>query len=131
MSKSIRTLVRGASLTVALAAVISGRANAQDGKPTRSDLIVSSDWLAKQLENPKLVLFHVGEKQEYDAGHIPGARYLELSDISSPPTRDSTKLALEMLPVDQLRERLEKLGISDDSRVVIYYGNDWVSPSTT
>ena len=130
MSKSIRTLVRGASLTVALAAVISGRTNAQDGKLTRSDLIVSSDWLAKQLENPKLVLFHVGEKQEYDAGHIPGARYLELSDISSPPTRDTTKLALEMLPVDQLRERLEKLGISDDSRVVIYYGNDWVSPST-
>ena len=26
--------------------------------------------------------------------------------------------------------RLQALGISDDSRVVVYYGKDWVSPST-
>ncbi len=130
MSTSIRTLVRGAPLAVALASVIAGRVGAQNGKLTRADLLVSSDWLAKELKNPKLVLFHVGEKPEYEAGHIPGARFLELHEISSPMTRDTTKLALEMLPPDELRQSLEKLGISDDSRVVIYYGNDWVSPST-
>jgi thiosulfate/3-mercaptopyruvate sulfurtransferase len=37
---------------------------------------------------------------------------------------------LEMPPVESLRERLEKLGISNNSRIVIYYGSDWVSPST-
>jgi thiosulfate/3-mercaptopyruvate sulfurtransferase len=119
-----------ASLAALFAAMFAGTASAQYTKPTRGDLLVSSDWLATQLKNPKLVLFHVGEKPEYDAGHIPGARFLELHDISSPMTMDTTKLALEMLPAHQLRERLEKLGISDDSRVVIYYGNDWVSPST-
>jgi thiosulfate/3-mercaptopyruvate sulfurtransferase len=130
MSNPFRTLVRGAPLAVALAAAIAGNATAQDGKLTRGDLLVTTDWLAKELQNPKLVLFHVGEKQEYDAGHIPGARFLELHDVSAPMTMDTSKLALEMLPPVELRQRLEQLGISDDSRIVIYYGNDWVSPST-
>jgi thiosulfate/3-mercaptopyruvate sulfurtransferase len=132
MSHPVTTLARG-SLLAALAGTVAASAAsaaAQNAKPTRADLLVTSDWLAKQLDNPKLVLFHVGEKPEYEAGHIPGARFLELQDISSPMTRDTTKLALEMLPADQLRQRLEQLGISDDSRIVIYYGNDWVSPST-
>jgi thiosulfate/3-mercaptopyruvate sulfurtransferase len=130
MSNPFRTLVRGAPLAVALATAIAGNATAQDGKLTRGDLLVTTDWLAKELQNPKLVLFHVGEKQEYDAGHIPGARFLELHDVSAPMTMDTSKLALEMLPPVELRQRLEQLGISDDSRIVIYYGNDWVSPST-
>ena len=37
---------------------------------------------------------------------------------------------LEMPPADDLRTRLAALGISDKSRVIVYYGNDWVSPST-
>ena len=130
MLNQLRMLVRGASIAVALTATAVAPAAAQNGKLTRGDLLVTSDWLATQLENPKLVLFHVGEKPEYEAGHIPGARFLELHDVSSPMTMDTTKLALEMLPPDELRQRLQQLGISDDSRIVIYYGNDWVSPST-
>ena len=130
MSTPFRTLVRGAPLAIAFASTVAGSTSAQNTRLTRSDLLVTSDWLATQLNNPKLVLFHVGEKPEYDAGHIPGARFLELRDISTPPTRDTNALALEMLPADQLRQRLEQLGISDDSRVVVYFGNDWLSPST-
>jgi thiosulfate/3-mercaptopyruvate sulfurtransferase len=37
---------------------------------------------------------------------------------------------LEMLPAETLRERLQALGISSNSRIVVYYGTDWVSPST-
>jgi thiosulfate/3-mercaptopyruvate sulfurtransferase len=130
MPNSLRTLARGASLAAALFGSAAATATAQSGKLSRSDLLVTSDWLATQLDNPKLVLLHIGEKPEYDAGHIAGARFLELRDISTLPTRDETQLALEMLPADQLRQNLEKLGISDDSRIIIYYGNDWVSPST-
>jgi thiosulfate/3-mercaptopyruvate sulfurtransferase len=130
MLNHLRTLVRGASISVAFTATLVTSAMAQDGKLTRSNLLVTSDWLATQLGNPKLVLLHVGEKPEYDAAHIPGARFLELHDVSSPMTMDTTKLALEMLAPEQLRQRLAQLGISDDSRIVIYYGNDWVSPST-
>jgi thiosulfate/3-mercaptopyruvate sulfurtransferase len=37
---------------------------------------------------------------------------------------------LEMPTSESLRERLQKLGISNDSRVIVYYGTDWVSPAT-
>ena len=129
MSNPRRTLARAASLAALFATGVTASSSAQS-KPTRSDLLVTSDWLATQLKSPKLVLFHVGEKKEYDEGHIPGARFLDLRDLSSPMTRDTTVLALEMSSPDRLREQLEALGISDDSRVIIYYGNDWVSPST-
>ena len=101
MLDRLRPLTRGAPVLIALLATTVATAAAQNTTPTgklsRNDLLVTSDWLATQLKNPQLVLLHVGEKPEYDAGHIPGARFLELHDVSSPMTMDTTKLALEML----------------------------------
>ena len=89
-------------------------------------MIVTSAWLAQHLDDPNLVLLHVGTKDEYAAGHIPGARPVSVAEISiSGPSGN----ALEMPPADDLRSRLERLGISDNSRVVVYYGKDWVSPT--
>ena len=58
------------------------------------------------------MLLHVGDKAEYDAGHIPGARFVALSAISI-SDRSATGLTLEMPPAEDLRHRLEALGISD------------------
>ena len=61
--------------------------------------------------------------------HIPGARYVDMDDVSvSEHTPEG--LMLEMPSVESLRERLQKLGISNNSRIVVYYGSDWVSPAT-
>jgi thiosulfate/3-mercaptopyruvate sulfurtransferase len=130
MPPTIRTLAR-ASLAVALFGAATTSAEAQNARVTRKDVLVTTDWLAGQIDNPKLVLLHIGEKEEYDAGHIPGARFVELHDVSAPMNHsDTTELALEMSSGDELRKQLEALGISDDSRVVVYYGKDWLSPST-
>ena len=95
----------------------------------RESLVVTADWLAKHLHDPDLVLLHVGDKAEYEAGHITGARLAAMSDVSV--TEHSLKgLILEMPPADDLRKRIEALGISDNSRVIVYYGKDWVSPTT-
>ena len=129
MSTRLRAISRGAQLA-AFALIAGGSAASAQNKVGRSDLLVTTEWLAKELTNPKLVLLHVGEKGEYDAGHIPGAQFLRLQDLSTPMTRDEKVLALELPSPDDLRGRLERFGISDDSRIVIYWGNDWVSPST-
>jgi thiosulfate/3-mercaptopyruvate sulfurtransferase len=94
----------------------------------REALLVSTEWLAKHLDDPNLVLLHVGDEKEYRAEHIPEARFISLRDISTPHARGT--LALEMLAPDELRRRLEKFGVSDDSRIVVYYGKDWISPAT-
>jgi thiosulfate/3-mercaptopyruvate sulfurtransferase len=103
---------------------------AQMYAPPSAPVVVSTEWLAKHLKDPNLVLLHVGERKEYDAGHIPGARYVKLDDISVSSHDHDKGLMLEMPQPDSLRARLEALGISNDSRVIVYYGNDWVSPST-
>ncbi len=118
------------ALAAALA-LISGASPSQAASSPRDRLVVSASWLAEHLRDPGLVLLHVGDKAEYEASHIPGARYVALSDLSvSDRTGAENGLVLEMLPAETLRERLQSLGISDDSRVVVYFGKDWVSPAT-
>ncbi len=95
----------------------------------RESMVVNSAWLAAHLHDSNLVLLHVGDKEGYDAGHIPGARLVSMDDVSV-SEHTANGLMLEMPPADDLRKKLEALGISDDSRVVVYYGSDWVSPST-
>lgn len=94
----------------------------------RDNLLVSTEWLASHLSDRNLVLLHVGDPAEYPAEHLPGARLITLRDISLPHVEGA--LALEMLPPAELRARLERLGVSDDSRIVVYYGKDWISPAT-
>jgi thiosulfate/3-mercaptopyruvate sulfurtransferase len=59
-------------------------------------LVVHSDWLAQQLNDPKVVILHLG--RDYDTGHIPGARLL-----SGEPTIAG----------------LAALGVSKDSHIVV------------
>lgn len=94
---------------------------------SRDSMIVDAAWLASHLKDPKLVLLHVGKREGYDAAHIPGARFVSTSDLSLPRTEGA--LIFELPPVDVLDAALEKLGISDDSRIVVYFGDDWVSPT--
>jgi len=99
--------------------------------PAAAPVTVSTVWLADHLRDPNLVLLHIGDRKEYDKEHIPGARFVDLDDISvSNHDHDHGGLMLEMPQPDSLRARLEALGISDKSRVIVYYGNDWVSPAT-
>jgi len=114
---------------ILLAFLSIGPASMVRAADTRSDLLVDAAWLKLHLDDPDLVLLHVGDDEEYAAGHIRGARLVALDDISV-SEHTATGLMLEMPPAEDLRARLQKLGISDTSRIVVYYGNDWVSPST-
>lgn len=96
--------------------------------------IVSTDWLAENLDQPQLRIFDCtvyliyetgtgrpyrveSGRRDYDAGHIPGSAFLdlqgELSDISS-------KLRFTMPALDDLARRFGEKGIGDAARVVLY-----------
>ncbi|HLK48909.1 MAG TPA: sulfurtransferase [Bryobacteraceae bacterium] len=92
----------------------------------RSDMLVTTNWLAQHLKDPKIVILHVSrDRTAYDAGHIPGARFLALSDIVV--TRDG--VLNELPPAATLKQVLERAGVSDDSRVILY-GDTSVLPAT-
>lgn len=111
-----------------LAVALAAGSSAADAQAPRDRLLVTPQWLAAHINDPDLVLLHVGDPAGYAQAHIPGARLVRLQDLSTPHQEGA--LMLEMLPADQLRERLQGLGISSNSRIVVYYGADWVSPST-
>ncbi|MBD8898524.1 sulfurtransferase [Rhodanobacter sp. DHG33] len=93
---------------------------------TQTEPWVSTAWLASHLHDPNLVLLQVGEASQGNAAHIPGARFVHLEDVAA----TSSKLSLELPTAQELRQRLQGLGISDGSRVVVYFGNDQVSAAT-
>lgn len=93
----------------------------------RNSMIVTTEWLAKHLNDESLVLLQVGDRKEYDAVHIPGAQFIQTSDISTPRGQG---LNLELPPVEQLKATFEKLGISNNSRIIVYFSKDWVTPTS-
>src|SRR4029453_18329125 len=74
-----------------------------------------------------LILLHVGSKQEYDSEHIPGARFITDADVTR-----SNQVDVYALPdAGDLRTKFASLGISDSSRIVVYFGRNGGVPSAT
>lgn len=99
----------------------------------RDQMVVSPDWVATHLHDANLVLLQVGDSSEFIEKHIPGARPVALAQVSAGMDDHMDMdhgLVLEMLPPDELRGRLESLGISNNSRVVVYFAKDRVSAVT-
>jgi len=100
------------------------QAQSKDSGNVKESLIVSTEWLGEHVKDDSLALLQVGERREYDAEHIPGAQFIQLSDISTPRGQG---LILELPAVDQLKASFERLGITDKSRIVVYFSKDWVT----
>ncbi|BBI34057.1 sulfurtransferase [Cohnella abietis] len=89
-----------------------------------NDIIVDTDWLESQLHNPQIRIIDV-RKNDYLDGHIPGA-------VNAPGwtyfTDSNAEITGNTSP-DDFREKAEKLGINDDSIVVVYdIGNQYDAP---
>ena len=90
-------------------------------------MLVSTEWLAARLAEPDLVVLHAGTQADFAQGHIPGARLVELTDISI--TGDDG-LLVQLAPIERLRETFRRLGVSDGSRVVVYAGEGPLAVAT-
>ena len=89
------------------------------------DKLVSTEWLAARLDADDLVIvdatMHLPDvprnaRAEFEAGHIPGARFLDLAsfiDADSPVPKAVPTPA-------QFAERMTALGIAPGSRIVLY-----------
>ena len=140
--------MRSRSALAATAALLCSSASAVAAqKPSPRDaMLVSTSWLAEHLKDPNVVILHVGDPKKYEAVHIPGAQLMQMMDLSvsdfsemkgmpgmemPKPPIDGPKngLSLEMPTPDQLRSQLEKFGISNDTKIVVYEANLWLSPA--
>lgn len=110
----IRRLLRYAVAGAVLLAASSYAAAKPGDGTVHHEMVVSAQWLSGHLNDPKVIVLHVGEKRsEYESGHIPGARFLALADFIE--GEDA-----ELPSTEKLKATFEKLGVSDESHVVIY-----------
>ena len=89
--------------------------------------LVSTDWLAAHLKDPDLRILdgswylpneNRDPKAEYDAAHIPGARFFDIDDISD----HRSELPHMVPPVEKFMSRLRAMGVGDGHQVVVYDG---------
>jgi thiosulfate/3-mercaptopyruvate sulfurtransferase len=87
--------------------------------------IVETDWLQEHLSSPDLIVldgsWHLptakrDARSEYLAGHIPGAIFFDIDDLS-----DEKSNLPHMLPSTvKFASRMKKMGIGDGARIVVY-----------
>ncbi len=87
--------------------------------------LVTVDWLSQRLENPGMVVLDAtylpfepdrDAAAEYRAGHIPGARFLDLATLA-----DGNDPRPAMAPdLDQFCARMAELGVRRDDRIILY-----------
>ncbi|MCX6396646.1 MAG: sulfurtransferase [Propionibacteriales bacterium] len=86
---------------------------------SRESALVNADWVAENLDNPKVVLIEVDEDTtSYDRSHIRGAIKLDwTTDLQDQVRRD-------FVSKSQFEALLSEKGVSNDSTVVLYGGNN-------
>ncbi len=131
--RRIPSFLAASAATVAIAAVSShpaAHAQAARASSARDAVLVTTAWVAQHLNDPNLVLLHVGDPAQYPAKHIAGARLVNFSGPGWAAPRAPGTLALELPSPDEFRATLTSLGISDNSRIVVYQAKQFYSPST-
>ncbi len=90
-----------------------------------NEWLVDTDWLATRLNAPDLVVFdaswHMPDagrnaREEYVAGHIPGALFFDIDEIA-----DMSSPFPHMLPApEKFSSRMRRMGVGDGCRIVVY-----------
>ena len=87
--------------------------------------LVSTQWLEAHLNDPDLRILDASyflpgvardPKAEYAEGHIPGARFFDIDEISDA----RSALPHMAAPVEKFTSRMRALGVGDGHQVVVY-----------
>jgi len=89
--------------------------------------LVSTDWLAQHLKDPDLRILDASwympqsgrnAQAEFAAGHIPGARFFDIDEISD----HRSELPHMAPPVEKFMSRMREMGVGDGHQMVVYDG---------
>lgn len=91
--------------------------------------LVSTEWLAAHLNDPDLRVIDASwhmpaagrdARAEYDAAHIPGARFFDIDEIAD----KRSALPHMAPPVELFISRMRAMGVGDGHQVVVYDNSD-------
>jgi thiosulfate/3-mercaptopyruvate sulfurtransferase len=86
---------------------------------SRENVLVTADWAAEHLDDPKVVFVEVDEDTAaYEFGHLPGAVRLDWrTELQDPVRRD-------FVSKEGFEKLLSSKGVARDDTVVLYGGNN-------
>src|SRR4249920_30646 len=99
----------------------------------RPEYLVSTDWLARQLNNPQVRVVDctthlpplpdfslydvVSGRADFEKAHVPGAAFVDIEhDVSTPHPR----LHFMLPSPEWFADAMGSLGIGDETQVVVY-----------
>jgi thiosulfate/3-mercaptopyruvate sulfurtransferase len=91
----------------------------------RPEALVSTEWLEAHLDDPHVRVLDSSYKQpgitptarqDYEAGHIPGAVFFDIDDVAEP----GTSLPHMIPSPERFAAKMEERGIGNDDRVIVY-----------
>lgn len=97
----------------------------QTSSPDDPKTLVSTDWLAAHLKDPDLRVLDASwhmpatgrnARAEYDAAHIPGARFFDIDEIAD----HRSSLPHMAPPTEKFISRMRAMGVGDGHQVVVY-----------
>jgi thiosulfate/3-mercaptopyruvate sulfurtransferase len=92
------------------------------------EALVSTEWLAANLTDPHVRILDSSFKQpgitptareDYDAGHIPGAVFFDIDDVAEP----GTSLPHMIPSAARFAQKMAERGIGNEDRVIVYDAN--------
>ncbi len=95
---------------------------------THPEALVSTEWLAAHLADPHVRVLDSSFKQpgvaptareDYDAGHIPGAVFFDIDDVAEP----GTSLPHMIPSAERFAAKMVERGIGNSDKVVVYDAN--------
>lgn len=118
MLKNVTSRAALPLIGVAILSPAPGRVQAQRPirQAVRSEMLVSTTWLERHLNDRDLVVLQVGQDRgQFDSGHIPGSHFVRLDELVEQHS-DSLN---ELPSTTELAETFANLGVGDRSRIVL------------
>lgn len=90
-------------------------------QPAMAGNLVDAKWLAKNLDNPDVLVLDAQPRPLHAKGHVPGAVPVDVFAVAVFGVREA--------PVSEIEKVYQGLGIGADKKVVIYdQGGTWFAP---
>ena len=84
-----------------------------------NEALVNGEWISKHMNDKNLVILDVTNEEAYKEGHIPNS----VNSALGKWRQSKGKSAYEIKATKELEKEIRKLGINNDSHVVVYAHN--------
>jgi thiosulfate/3-mercaptopyruvate sulfurtransferase len=103
------------------------QANLISDEEIDNPILVTTDWLEENLNEPSIIILHIGQKDPYEEEHIPGSRLISISGLIT----NTENLAHEFPSIATMDSIFKSYGVNKNSQVIISYENDMMIPLAT